>query len=264
MIREAGFSTIEVSASPGHLDVTDRQMVKRAAEQARTNSLEVYSVHAPFSVGVDITSTDSKEREHAVQVIYNTAEAAAMLEARYLVLHPGPEEGSFSAKVKRKRLENGAESLAAISTRCQQLGHRLVLENMLPHLFASHVEDLLWLMGALHSRDIGFCLDTGHATLTGDLPDVAEKLAGHVRMLHVHDNRGTEDEHLAPGEGDINWERLLGHLSTQGFNGSMIIEMNEGQDDRQVLRRAAQGRLFLRKLAQRLDRPRPHYSSGQP
>ena len=51
---------------------------------------------------------------------------------------------------------------------CRKEGVGLVLENMLPHLFAGNVRDLLWVLGALNSTHIGVCLDTGRAHLSED------------------------------------------------------------------------------------------------
>jgi Sugar phosphate isomerases/epimerases len=62
---------------------------------------------------------------------------------------------------------------------------------------------------------------------------VIQKLSGHLRMVHAHDNHGGGDEHLAPGAGFIDWNRVLMELDRTGFHGGIILElshMNDMQD----------------------------------
>ncbi|MEO8197618.1 MAG: sugar phosphate isomerase/epimerase family protein, partial [Thermoanaerobaculia bacterium] len=202
-IRAAGFRQIEVASAPSHLDYHDAAACVAAAAQIRELGLEVHSFHAPFAERIDISALDPGERDGAVREISRAAEAAAILGARYFVLHPGPETTGVPREERLDRMDCALEALDRIAWRAGELGVGLVLENMLPHLFAGHVRDLLWLLGGLASNNVGICLDTGHAFLSGDLRHVAHKLAGHLWMVHASDNRGGHDDHLPPGEGAI-------------------------------------------------------------
>jgi sugar phosphate isomerase/epimerase len=251
-IRAAGFDVLEVCSFPAHLDYRDRRAVEGAAARLHELELEAYSFHAPFAQAIDITALDGGARQRAIGEITRAAEAAAVLGVRYFVLHPGPESGGGAAGERLSRMENAAAALDAVAGRCRDLGIRLALENMLPHLFSGHVRDLLWLLGAMHTRDVGICLDTGHAFLSGDLQHVAHKLSGHLWMVHASDNRGTFDDHLPPGEGGIPWRELLAQLEHSGFGGAFILEV-AGRPDREALLAGAQrARRFLRRLAAEL------------
>ena len=255
-IRESGFDMLEICSFPAHLDYHNRDAVSRAAASIRELGLEAYSFHAPFAEHIDITAFHAETRHRAVHEILIAAEAAAELETRYFVIHPGPEE-SLRPPVEEhmKRLEFAAEGLNAVAGRCAELGISLVLENMLPHLLFGCTSDMLWLMGRLESEDVGACLDTGHAFLSGDLPDALRKLSGHLRMVHVNDNRQTYDDHLAPGQGKIDWRLLLNQLSSQHFSGGLILELHGNSGRESVLQQARDGRRFLRSLMRRLERP---------
>jgi sugar phosphate isomerase/epimerase len=114
------------------------------------------------------------------------------------------------------------------------------------------VRDLLWLLGAMDTADVGICLDTGHAYLAGDLDTVVHKLSGHLQTVHASDNRGREDDHLPPGDGTIDWERVLGQLDRAAYRGPLILEI-AGQDDPEATLEAAQrGRTHMRRAARRL------------
>lgn len=245
-IRDAGFSILEICSWPAHLDYHDHGTCERAAARIRELALEPYSFHAPFSDSIDITSLDPGDRQRALEEILRAVEAAAVLGVRYFVLHPGPEKFGLPRHERLDRMENAAAVLNHVAARCRERGVGLVLENMLPHLFSGPVRDLLWLLGAMSTTDVGICLDTGHAFLSGDLHLVAHKLSGHLRMIHASDNRGGFDDHLPPGQGTIPWPLLLRQLDQEGFHGTFIIEIaGKGSPD-EILRGAQQARVFLR------------------
>lgn len=251
-VRAAGFNMIEVCSSPDHLDYHDIDAVKGACKRIRQLDMEAYSFHAPFSSEIDITDLDDGKREAAKQDLLQAAQAAAALQVRYFVLHPGPERGDFPKDERIFRRRNAVRVLDQVAQRCRELGIGLALENMLPHLFAGAISDLLWILGALEAAGVGICLDTGHAHLAGELPAVVNKLSGHLWLVHVNDNSGRGDDHKAPGQGDIDWEDLARHLCQAPFAGGMIMEL-AGRDDREaVLAAARHGRLYLRDLSRKL------------
>lgn len=255
-IRGAGFHRIEICSLPSHLDYHDRDACVAAARRLAELELDPYSFHAPFAPRIDITALDDAARSEALAEIERALEAAARLGARHFVLHPGPESSELPRAERLDRMERGAESLDRIAARCRALGPRLVLENMLSHLFAGHVRDLLWLLGALASTEVGICLDTGHAQLSGDLRTVAHKLKGHLWMLHANDTRGQFDDHLPPGDGVVDWSDLLRQLREIGFEGALVLEVAGDGDPAEALARAQRGRTHLRRLAHDLRRER--------
>ncbi len=123
--------------------------------------------------------------------------------------------------------------------------HPQIRQRMLPHLFTGHMRDLLWILGALQSTDVGVCLDMGHAHLAGELDTAVEKLSGHLWLVHANDNRGENDEHLCPGDGSVDWRELARRLARQSFAGALVLELAGNGDAEQLLDRAARGRQYL-------------------
>lgn len=257
-VLHAGFNMVEVCSFPAHLDYHDTDAVKRANVLIHELGLEAYSFHAPFSNSIDITALDGQEREHAQREIIRAAEAAALLEVRRFVIHPGPESAFRPPPEEHlTRIRNAAGVLNSVARRCNQLGIGFSLENMLPHLLFGHTSDILWMMGALEVVSVGTCLDTGHAFLSGDIHNVMYKLSGHLQMIHASDNRGTHDDHLPPGKGSIDWPWLLGELSKTRFHGAFILELSGDRNRETVLDEARQARRFLRMIMRELDLSKP-------
>jgi sugar phosphate isomerase/epimerase len=253
LIRESGFSTIEVCSSPGHLDFHDETAVCRAARRIAEFGMEAYSLHAPFAPSIDISSPDAAQRKASVAEICKAAKAAALLRAHYFVLHPGPEDPAPTPKEEQlPRMQHVIESIDAIARRCHELGVICVLENKLPHLLFGNTSDILWILDGLSAAEVGACLDTGHAFLSGDIHNLIHKLAGHLRMIHAHDNRGGRDDHYAPGDGNISWPQFLQDLVQIQFHGAFILEMGGRPDAEETMANARRGRAYLRDLARAL------------
>jgi sugar phosphate isomerase/epimerase len=244
---------VEVCSWPAHLDYRDRAAVERAAARIQELGMEAYSFHAPFSDQIDVASTDESRRATAVSEILLAAEAAAALRVHYFVIHPGPElSGEMSAEERFARMENVVASLNAVADRCRALGIMCVLENKLPHLLFGNTSDIVWILDALQTTEVGACLDTGHATIAGDISNLVHKLAGRLRIIHAHDNDGHSDIHRAPGDGVIDWERLLRELVAGRFHGAFILELSGEPEMETTLEKARRGRQFLRAISRKI------------
>ncbi|MFN4805156.1 MAG: sugar phosphate isomerase/epimerase family protein [Akkermansiaceae bacterium] len=253
-IRDGGFTILEICSFPDHLPYHDKDAVKQARDEINRLGLEAFSFHAPFASHIDITSLDEEQRHHALANLIAASEAAAILGARHIVIHPGPErEGKPPAEELYQRMKNGAEVLSIVATHCRKLGLQLLLENMLPHLLFGHTSDILYMLGAIKETNIGTCLDTGHANLSGEIYNVVHKMSGHLRMIHVNDNNGDWDAHLVPGEGSIDWNRIIHELTKSNFNGALILELagSDGISPSEMLERARRGRQFIDDICHR-------------
>ena len=254
-VRDGGFPLVEVCSFPKHLDCHNLNDVEAAASAMTRMGIEPVSLHAPFADHIDISSGDSSARSKSVSELIVACEAAAALNARYIVLHPGPEkEGRPLSSDWYERAHFAADSLNQVVDRCLELGVYLLLENMLPHLMFGHISDMLFLLGAINSTNVGTCLDTGHAFLSGDLHTVVHKLSGHLKMLHANDNRGNGDDHLPPGEGDINWLPLVQQLRHYHFHGTIILELSGNGTPEQIMNGAREARTRLRSLCHEAER----------
>jgi len=108
-VRNSGFSMLEICSFPAHLDYHDLEAIRRAAKRIDELGLEAYSFHAPFADHINITAWNPDQRNVAFQEIAQAAEAAATLQVRYFVIHPGPEHAIHPGCQERfQRMENAA------------------------------------------------------------------------------------------------------------------------------------------------------------
>jgi len=71
----------------------------------------------------------------------------------------------------------------------------------------------------------GLCLDTGHLhILHGDVRTYVRTLGKRIKVLHLHDNDGSADQHLGPYAGTFPWADLIEVLREIGYEGDLNFE----------------------------------------
>ena len=74
-----------------------------------------------------------------------------------------------------------------------------------------------------HSRYVGD-LAAMIAREMGLDPEYAAVLGRRIKCLHVHDNNGSSDQHMAPLTGTVNWGNFCSSLRDAGYDGDLSFE----------------------------------------
>lgn len=248
-IAAAGFSLVELFATRTHVDYHDPKAIAAVGEWLTASGLTAASMHAPITVGLtngvwgraySLGSTNGLARTEAVDETCRSIEAARQLGCASIVLHLGIPRGQPIAPSDNDGRAL-SRSLQPIAEACTASGVRLALE-VIPNDLATPAALLDWLDGELDLGNAGVCLDFGHAHLVGGAAEAAEALAGHIITTHVHDNRGTNDDHLLPFAGTIDWPATVTAMAKIGYAGPWIFELPDHGDADRVLSGAARAR----------------------
>jgi sugar phosphate isomerase/epimerase len=143
--------------------------------------------------------------------------ASARIGAGHIVVHPGfsPYE-----QVTDRSYASLLHSLDELAQLQEEHGVRVCIENM-GAWECCHFRTPAFLP-ELAARDLGCTLDCGHARLNGNLD--AFLADGGFCHVHLHDNGGSVDEHLACGRGTIDFSGLLNQLPHQA---TLVVETRE-------------------------------------
>lgn len=68
------------------------------------------------------------------------------------------------------------------------------------------------------------CWDTGHANMDDYQYENIMDLGDYLHAIHVHDNNGRDDEHIAPFQGTLNMDELVNALIDSGYKGYFTFE----------------------------------------
>jgi sugar phosphate isomerase/epimerase len=232
-LEEIGYEGWEVMAD-GSSTLEKKENVKEVAEIAASTGLAI-SVHAPYS-DLNLASLNYPIWRESVRQVLACIDGAAGLTDRVTV-HPGYL--SPMGKLLPDKVWNLQKSaLAEIGKYADDRGVRVFLENMggLKEVLCRFPQEILGMIEGV--ENVGFTLDMGHAHTVGQVREFLTVLsqAGH---MHVHDNHGTADQHLALGEGTIPWEEV-GRAVAREYQGIVVVEgrnLDEARKSLAVFRR---------------------------
>ena len=149
-------------------------------------------------------------------------------EPRAVVCHAGYDERRYGS-YRREWLARSLETWGWMAARVREEGSRLMLENV----YEGDPDDMKDLFLELKHLDVGFCLDTGHMTAfgRGPLDRWLDALGPHLGHLHLHDNLGRWDEHLALGRGEFDFKRLFEFLQKKEMELPLITLEPHREED---------------------------------
>ena len=179
-------------------------MARRLLERGVT-----VTIHGPFfdmcpgSLDPQIRAVTRKRFEQLLELV-------PLFEPKTVVLHAGYDWKRYGY-VRDAWLENSLTTWRWLAERLRALDCRLMLENV----YESGPEEIRPLFEQLSGQEVGLCLDTGHLTAFGSASAVQwlNALAAYLGQLHLHDNHGSHDQHLALGTGGIDFAAFFPRLA---------------------------------------------------
>lgn len=161
-----------------------------------------------------------------IRATVRSIESCGMLGIDRIVVHSG-----YRKSITREEtfLENKVFFEKLFPT-AEKYGVNILVENF----NKMHVEDMYWIDNAADLRDfIDFvdhplfhaCWDAGHGNMQEMPQDEALRILGHhVYALHVQDNYGDKDTHMAPFFGTLNLDSLMHGLKDINYSGYFTFE----------------------------------------
>lgn len=198
------------------------------------NSLPIVQTHAPYSFkGWDDPVTFE---EFIYPALVRAIKVSAVMGAKCVVVHPlhywryeGNEQEIFERNMKFYR------SLIPV---CREYNIKVGIENMFQRDklrgnyiirdTCSDVTEFCRYIDTLDSEYMVACLDVGHVGLPSGHQEAWDfiRILGHERLqaLHIHDNDYTNDQHLIPFAGLIDWKQVTKALGQIDYSGDFTFE----------------------------------------
>jgi sugar phosphate isomerase/epimerase len=207
-------------------DSLDSAALERVAAELSQAGLAV-SVHAPF-MDLNPGALDPIIREATLRRLKQALAAARQLKARLIVIHPGYDNWHYDHQ-PQLWLDQAVPFFRELLPAIEQSGAQVGIEN----IFESRPETLVQLITALAHPLCGYCFDVGHWHLFADNPRMEDWLSAlddKLYHLHLHDNNGQMDQHLALGQGTIDFTQLNDYLRDFPGNPRMTLEAHRLAD----------------------------------
>jgi sugar phosphate isomerase/epimerase len=246
---------VELFATRTHFDYHNPAAVADLQQWLAEAGLTLNSVHAPigesFSSGrwgppLTLASTNAETRARAMAEAEKALQIARRLPFGVLVAHIGLPRTQQPIPADNSR-DAARRSIEELQTLAEPLGVRVAIE-VIPNELSRAGSLAHFVESVLDRRDVGICLDFGHAHMDGDLVDAVETVSEHLIATHVHDNRGRTDDHLVPFGGTIDWPSVLTAVQKVGYDGTLMLEIAAHGSSKETLVSARKARERMEKL----------------
>jgi sugar phosphate isomerase/epimerase len=256
-VRASGFDALEIFALKPHFDYQSKNVTTGLAAWLSDQETFLQSLHTPFCADyrawanrqwLSISETDKIRREQAVDEIRRALEFAEKIPFPLAIVHMGAPEDRFSSR----SLDATYYSLETLIPFARARGVKLALENIPNELSA--LERMRRFLEDARLKEVGICFDVGHSHLQAKPASEIRDGGPWIVSMHVHDNHGTQDEHLLPFDGKVDWPGVLEALDTIEYRGNLILELKAwNRPSSEVLRLASERFDRFRKCQEELQ-----------
>jgi sugar phosphate isomerase/epimerase len=221
---------VEISFEAEVLEAEPVEDFKRIARELSQAGLSC-SFHAPF-LDLSLGAIDPKIRQVSLERMEQVLALIPIFNPRWIVCHAAYESRHYKEHEKRW-LAGVIESFKHLLPLLEPTQIPLMVENV----FEETPRQLEALFNALVSPLLYFCLDVGHHRLYGQesLENWIERLGHRLGLLHLHDNQGNADEHLALGRGCIDFPHFFNLLKERNLKPYITLEAHQEQWVRESL-----------------------------
>ena len=232
-IAAAGFRETELMAEGEAWKRPGLHDARGFREALNKFGIFAHTIHTPFR-GVNLASADPEIRQEGIERIADAMRFGGEVGCRTAIVHstgrPGEDEAPYTFENLGKATEIAYRSVVDLVRVAEETGVGIALEN-LPGKGSNcrplvSMEELRAFIAGFPQEQVGLCLDTGHACISGlDPAEQADVASERLFALHIQDVDGQNDCHWLPGRGVIDWSALGVVLSNIGFSGAWTIEV---------------------------------------
>jgi sugar phosphate isomerase/epimerase len=219
LATRSGADAVEIFAARQHFDYTSREHVMELAEWFAAHPQTAFSMHAPLypdremgragAPAVNVLHPEKSRRIDGMDEIKRALEAAEHIPFRNMVVHLGERSDSWSPRA----LEYAETALEHLGAFARPLGVRVLVENLASE--PTTPERLISI------------LELGHAHMSDGIGAAIGTLSKRIASVHMHDNHGLKDEHLWPGDGNIDWKATATALQTLTPQPAVVLEISQ-------------------------------------
>ena len=216
---ENGIDYMEISCESALYDSLDLPLLQSWAKEYGVVIRSLHLPFYPFEI-YDISSLDENVRQAAIMSHTRLIERAAKSGIKIFVIHPSGEPIADSNR--KRKIELTKNSLSVLADVCERLDVTLAVEDLPRTCLGNRSDELLYLV---EDKRLKVCFDTNHL-LGEDIEHFILAVGDRFISTHVSDYDTINERHWLPGEGVIDWMRLIGALDKVGYCGPILYEVH--------------------------------------
>lgn len=235
MYEGTGFRYLDCSfynvLNPGHRFMTDewKEQVTEAGEAAAKLGMKFVQAHSP-NYNPLRDPADEAYHTAGLEASLRSIEACGMLGIPNIVVHTGYSLDYTYPTDKETYFKANEPFLRALIPAMEKWNVTVCIENsaegnMGPQYFFMSGQDMNDFIDFMGHPLLGGCWDIGHGHMRNIPPhDELVSLGKNLTAVHIHDNNGIADEHIAPFFGTIDMDSVMQGLIDADYKGYFTFE----------------------------------------
>ncbi len=217
-LAEAGIKATEISVNDNLCRTLDYEKIKEWADKWE---IELWSFHLPFWPFDKIDISAPSLASDTVKYLSTYIEKASKIGIRNFIIHASGEPIENSDRPVR--MQTAKNSLKALATFAEEKGARILVENLPRTCLGKNSSEIIELISVHPALEA--CFDTNHL-LGENYVNFIHVLGKNIKSTHISDYDFKDERHWLPGEGEIDWQRLITALDEVGYYGPWLYEID--------------------------------------
>lgn len=209
-IAAAGFSHVHWCHQWNTDFIYSPGQIKQIGKWLADYGLRLLDLHGSMVPDKDWASPQEYQRQAGITLVQNRIEMTADLGGEVMVMHVG--NGSPNLPLHH--------SLDHLEPLCRAQGIRIALEN------TGNFEAIGQLLRQYPSDYLGLCYDSGHGNICENGLEYLETFKDRLIAVHLNDNNGSNDQHLLPFFGSVDWQRLARIIADSSYTRPVSMEVS--------------------------------------
>ncbi len=219
-MKNAGIKHMEVSVSK---ELSEKLSFEDLKNWAKKYDINLWSFHLPFWPFTEIDISKPSLAEGSVEYLKGYIEKGSKIGIDKYVIHASGEP--IDEGERKIRMETAKKSLKELAEYADSFGSTIIVENLPRTCLGRDSSDILELLSV--DKRLKACFDTNHL-LKENSSEFIKAVGEKIVTTHVSDYDFKDERHWLPGEGKIDWQKMIEDLKSAGYTGVWLYEISLG------------------------------------
>ena len=168
---------------------------------------------------------DKALNEISVEYFKSTVDAAKAIGAPLLMLAVNMPGFGWDRETLKSQV---VEDFKRICDHAEKAGVTVMIEPVTPFegKIVCSSDDCRWLLDSVDSGALEVCLDLACPLTCGEpISEYFDKMPSKIREIHFIDAEPDCEDHLIPGDGAMDWPRIVKYLKRVGYDGYLALAL---------------------------------------
>lgn len=207
-VKSAGFKNVFIQWYDKDLEISQQEQVEFCKELG----LNIIFAHLGYQ-NINAIWEEGQAGEDLVERYKRNIKDCSENGIKMVIMH------LTGGKKAPKYNEIGLERFRKITDFAKSLGIKVAFENTKIKGYLEYV------LGNIKDENVGICFDSGHYHVHFNDEFDFKPFKNRIFAIHLHDNDKSDDLHLLPFDGTLDWKNTINKLKECNYTGPITLEL---------------------------------------